>query len=165
MQKLINILVVILVGFSLYYGIIVDHKRVDTMEALSQSDVELQGHKNVIDEEYRRLDLRFIGRGKHIQRMQENLVFLHMRLQTVRDSLGNKIEETNYLIQQVEEMLREDIRNLDDELRALTDDLATYKRRTNRDIFDMKEVISRMEDDIKALDEKVTPEKGKEKKE
>ena len=165
MQKLINILVVILVGFSLYYGIIVDHKRVDTMEALSQSDVELQGHKNVIDEEYRRLDLRFIGRGKHIRRMQENLVFLHMRLQTVSDSLGNKIEETNYLVQQVEEMLREDIRDLDDELRALTDDLATYKRRTNRDIFDMKEVISRMEDDLKALDEKVNPEKGEEKEE
>ncbi len=163
MQKLINILVVILVGFSLYYGIIVDHKRVNTMEALRQSDVELQGHKNVIDEEYRRLDLRFIGRGKHIQRMQEDLAFLHMRLQTVRDSLGNKIEETNYFVQQVEEMLREDIRNLEDELRALTDDLATYKRRTNRDIFDMKEVISRMEDDLKALDEKVDPKKEKEK--
>jgi len=161
MQKLVNILVVILVGFSLYYGIIVDHNRVDTMEALRQSDEEIQGHKNVIDEDYRRLDLKFIGRGKHIQSMQEDLAFLRMRLQTVRDSLGNKIEETNYVLQQVEEMLREDLRNLDGELRALSDDLATYKRRTNRDILDMKEVISRMEDDIKALDEKVSPEKEK----
>jgi len=163
MQKLVNILVVILVGFSLYYGIIVDHKRVDTMEALNQSDEELQGHKNVIDEDYRRLDLRFIGRGKHIQSMQEDLAFLRMRLQTVRDSLGNKIEETNYVLQQVEEMLREDLRNLDSELRALSDDLATYKRRTNRDILDMKEVISRMEDDIKALDEKIDPKKEEKK--
>jgi len=163
MQKLVNILVVILVGFSLYYGIIVDYKRVDTMEALSQSDEELQGHKNVIDEDYRRLDLKFIGRGKHIQSMQEDLAFLRMRLQTVRDSLGNKIEETNYVLQQVEEMLREDLRNLDSELRTLSDDLATYKRRTNRDILDMKEVISRMEDDIKALDEKMDPKKEEKK--
>ena len=161
MQRLINILVVILVGFSLYYGIIVDNKRVDTMETLRQNDEELQGHKNVIDEDYRRLDLKFTGRGKHIQMMQEDLAFLRMRLQTVRDSLGNKIEETNYFLQQVEEILREDIRNLESEHRTLTDDLATYKRRTNRDILDMKEAISVMEDDIKALDEKVNPKKEK----
>ena len=162
MQKLINILVVVLVVFSLYYGIIVDHSRVETMEALRQSDVELQGHKKVIDEDYRRLDLRFLGRGKHIKRMQEDIAWLDDRLQTVSDSLGNKIEEANFFLQQADEMLREDIRNVDSELRALSDDLSTYKRRTNRDILDMKEVISRMEDDLKALEEKVSPKKGKE---
>ena len=162
MQKLINILVVVLVVFSLYYGIIVDHRRVETMEALRQSDVELQGHKKVIDEEYRRLDLKFLGRGKHINRMQDDIAWLGDRLQTVSDSLGNKIEETNFFLQQAEEMLREDIRNVNSELRALSDDLATYKRRTNRDILDMKEVISRTEDDLKALEEKVSPKKGKE---
>ncbi len=157
MQKLINILVVLLVVFSLYYGIIVDHRRVETMEALRQSDVELQGHKNVIDEDYRRLDLKFLGRGKHIKEMQDDIVFLRGRLRTVSDSLGNKIEETNFFLQQVEEVLQEDIRNISSELRALSDDLATYKRRTNRDILDTKEVISRMEDDLKALEEKVSP--------
>ena len=162
MQKLINILVVVLVVFSLYYGIIVDHRRVETMEALRQSDVELQGHKNVIDEDYRRLDLKFLGRGKHIKRMQDDIAWLGDRLQTVSDSLGNKIEETNFFLQQVEEVLQEDIRNISSELRALSDDLATYKRRTNRDILDMKEVISRTEDDLKALEEKVSPKKGKE---
>jgi len=161
MQKLINILVVVLVVFSLYYGIIVDHRRVETMEALRQSDVELQGHKNVIDEDYRRLDLKFLGRGKHIKEMQDDIVFLRGRLQTVSDSLGNKIEETNFFLQQAEELLREDIRNMSSELRALSDDLATYKRRTNRDILDTKEVISRMEDDLKALEEKVDPKKKK----
>ncbi len=160
MQKLINILVVLLVVFSLYYGIIVDHRRVETMEALRQSDVELQGHKNVIDEDYRRLDLKFLGRGKHIKEMQDDIVFLRGRLQTVSDSLGNKIEETNFFLQQVEEVLQEDIRNISSELRALSDDLATYKRRTNRDILDTKEVISRMEDDLKALDDQVNPKKG-----
>jgi len=93
--------------------------------------------------------------------MQEDIAWLRDRLQTVSDSLGNKIEETNYFLQQVEEILREDIRDLDSELRALTEDLATYKRRTNRDILDMKEVISRMEDDLKALEEKVDPKKKK----
>lgn len=157
MQKIINILVVVLVVFSLYYGIIVDHRRVEFMEALRQSDVELQGHKKVIDEDYRRLDLKFLGRGKHIKQMQDDIVFLRGRLQTVSDSLGNKIEETNFFLQQAEEMLREDIRNLNSELRTLSDDLATYKRRTNRSILDMQEDISRIEDDLKALEEKVSP--------
>jgi archaellum component FlaC len=149
------------VGFSIYFGIIVDHKRVETMETLTANDVELQGHKTVIDEDYRRLDLRFQGRGKHIQKMQRDIVSLRERLRTVSDSLGNKIEETNFFLQQVEEMLREDIRNLNSELRTLTDDLTTYKRRTNRTVLDMQEVISRIEDDLKALDEQVNPEKDK----
>lgn len=157
MQKIINILVVVLVVFSLYYGIIVDHRRVGTMEALRQSDVELQGHKKVIDEDYRRLDLKFLGRGKHIKQMQDDIVFLRGRFQTVSDSLGNKIEETNFFLQQAEEMLREDIQNLNSELRTLSDDLATYKRRTNRSILDMQEDITRIEDDLKALEEKVSP--------
>jgi len=161
MQKIINILVVVFVGFSLYYGIIVDHNRSEALEVLGQNDEELMGHKIVIDEAYRRLDLRFQGRGKHIQRMQADIASLRDRLRTVSDSLGNKIEETNYFLQQVEEMLREDIRNLNSELRTITDDLATFKRRTNRSILDMQEVISRLEDDIKAVDEKVTPKKEK----
>ncbi|UCH11183.1 MAG: hypothetical protein JSU61_04655 [Fidelibacterota bacterium] len=159
MQKIINIVVIVLVAFSIYFGIIVDHKRVQTIERLTESDIELQGHKAVIDEDYRRLDLKFTGRGKHIQRMQSDIASLRQRLRTVSDSLGNKIEETNFFLQQVEEMLREDIRNLNSELRTLTDDLATYKRRTNRTILDMQEVISRIEDDLKALDEQVNPEK------
>lgn len=162
MQKLINILVIILMGFSLYYGIIVDRKRVKTMETLQQNDEVLMGHKNVIDEAYRRLDLRFLGRGKHIQRMQQDITTLQDRLRTVSDSLGNKIEETNYFLRQVEEMLREDIRALDSEFRTLSDDLATFKRRTNRSILDMQEIISRIDDDVKALDEKVDPKKEKE---
>ncbi|UCD38936.1 MAG: hypothetical protein JSW54_05515 [Fidelibacterota bacterium] len=162
MQKLVNMLVLVLVAFSIYFGIIVDHKRVRSMDALAESDIELQGHKQVIDEDYRRLDLRFQGRGKHIQRMQKDIERLRERLRIVSDSLGNKIEETNFFLQQVEEMLREDIRNLNGELRTLSDDVATYKRRTNRSILDMQEVISRMEDDIKALDEKVNPKKERE---
>ena len=164
MQKFINILIIVFVGFSLYYGIIVDRKRVQTMEALRESDVELQGHKEVIDEEYRRLDLRFVGRGKHIQTMQNQIASLQERLRTVSDSLGNKIEETNYFLQQTEELLRADIRDLSSELRTLTDDLATYKRRTNRSILDMQEVLTRLEGDLKALDEQVNPKKRDETK-
>ena len=157
MQRIINVVVLVLLVFSFYYGIIVDHKRVQTMEALRISDVELQGHKNVIDDFYRRLDLKFEGRGKHIRKMQADLAALNNRLAIVTDSLGNKIEETNFFLRQVEEILKEDIRNLSSELRTLSDDITTYKRRTNRTILDMREILTRLEDDLKALDEKVNP--------
>ncbi len=53
MQKFINILVILLAVFSIYYGVLVDYNRVQTMDTLLTSDEELQGHKRVIDEEYR----------------------------------------------------------------------------------------------------------------
>lgn len=164
MQRIINILVVILVGFSLYTGIIVDNKRVQTMERLETSDVELQGHKRMIDEEYHRLSLMFEGRGKHMRRMQEDIAGLRRDLQDAARELGNRIDETNYLLEQAEERLGEDISDLRGELRTITDDLATYKRRTNREILDIKEILTRLEEDIKALDEQINPpeeEKGR----
>ena len=158
MQKIINILVVVLLGVTLYYTIYIDYKRSRTMKELTTSGVELQGHKNMIDEEYRRLSLKFEGRGKHMQRMQENIKNLGSRLIAITDSLGNKIEETNYLLSQVEELLREDIRRVEGDVRALSDEMTTYKRRTNRSILDMQDALSTLEDDLKALQEKVEPE-------
>lgn len=157
MQKIINVLVVVLVAVVIYYGVIVDYQRGTALAELATSDVELQGHKKVIDEEYRRLSLKFDGRGKHIQRMQRDLGNLTSRLGVVIDSLGNRIAETNFLLQQAEERLRDDIRDLEGELTAVTDDLSTYKRRTNRAILEIQENLTQIEGDIKALDEKVNP--------
>ena len=157
MQRIINILVIILVGFSLYTGIIVDSRRVQTMDRLETSDEELQGHKRMIDEEYHRLSLKFEGRGKHMRRMQDDIAGLRRDLQDAARELGNRIEETNYLLEQAEERLREDISDLGSELRTVSDDLATYKRRTNREILDIKEILTRLEEDLQALDEQVNP--------
>lgn len=157
MQKFINAIVAMLVVFSVYFGIFVDRERSKTMVQLATSDVELQGHKRVIDEEYRRLTLKFEGRGKHMKRLQEDIETLRRRLRVQVDSLGNKIEETNFYLEQVEEMLRSDIRDLDSELRALSDEVGTYKRRTNRTLLDVQETISRIDDDLKALGEKIEP--------
>ena len=157
MQRIINTLVLVLLAYSVFYGIIVDRNRVKAMEGLAASDVELQGHKRVIDEAYRRLDLKFEGRGKHIRRMQADLLSLTARLQVVTDSLGNRIEETNFLLIQVEERLQDDIRNVSGDLRTLSDDVTTYKRRTNRTILDMREILDRLEDDLEALDNQVNP--------
>ena len=158
MQKIINILVAVLLGVTLYYTIYIDYKRSRTMKELTTSGIELQGHKNMIDEEYRRLSLKFEGRGRHMQRMQVNIKDLGSRLIVITDSLGNKIEETNYLLSQVEELLREDIRRVEGDVRALSDEMTTYKRRTNRSILDMQDALSTLEDDLKALQEKVEPE-------
>ncbi|MCH7497950.1 MAG: hypothetical protein IH971_08870 [Candidatus Marinimicrobia bacterium] len=160
MQRIINTLVLVLLAFALFYGIIVDHNRVQSMQALEASDVELQGHKRVIDEAYRRLDLKFEGRGKHIRKMQADLLNLNTRLRVVTDSLGNMIEETNFILRQVEERLQDDIRSVSGDLRTLSDDVTTYKRRTNRTILDMREVLDRLEDDLKALDNQVNPKEG-----
>ena len=160
MQKFVNIVVVILVVAVLYLGIIVDYKRSQDMVGLKASDVELQGHKRVIDEDYRRLTIKFDGRGKHIQSLQNDIAKLNARVSTVVDSLGNQIEETNFLLQRIEEQLRADIRSGEGDISGINDDLSTYKRRTNRSILDMQEVLSRLEDDLKALDEQVNPETG-----
>ena len=160
MQKFINILVMVLVVFSVYYGVFVDYRHSRIMKQLAVSDTELQSHKTLIDEEYRRLSLKFDGRGKHMQRMSVDIANLQMRLQTVTDSLGNRIEDLNFLMTQIEENLRAEIRSVEGDVRGLNDDLSTYKRNTNRSILDLQERLNVFESDLKALTE---PEEGEEK--
>jgi len=157
MQKVINTLVVILVGFALYYGIIVDSERIETMEALRLSDEELQGHKSVIDEEYRRLTLMFEGRGKHIQAIQADIANLQNRVIAITDSLGTRIEETNYYLGQADELLREDIQTVGSDLRLIEDDVALLRRTTTRGLQDLTERLDVLESDLNALDEQVNP--------
>lgn len=151
MQKFINILVILLAIFSLYYGVLVDYNRVQTMDTLLTSDEELQGHKRVIDEEYRRLSLKFDGRGKHMQRMAADIVNLRDRLNTVTDSLGSKLDEVSFLLTQVEENLLEDIRAVSSDLRLLGDELRNNNRRINRSILDIQERLNVLESDLRAL--------------
>ena len=160
MQKFINILVMVLVVFSVYYGVFVDYRHSRIMKQLAVSDTELQSHKTIIDEEYRRLSLKFDGRGKHMQRMSAEIANLQLRLQTVTDSLGNRIEDLNFLMTQIEENLRADIRSVEGDVRGLDDDLSTYKRNTNRSILDLQERLNVFASDLKALTE---PEEGEEK--
>ena len=160
MQKFINILVMVLVVFSVYYGVFVDYRHSRIMKQLAVSDTELQSHKTLIDEEYRRLSLKFDGRGKHMQRMSDDIANLQARLQTVTDSLGNRIEDLNFLMTQIEENLRAEIRSVEGDVRGLDDDLSTYKRNTNRSILDLQERLNVFESDLKALTE---PEEGEEK--
>ena len=160
MQKFINILVMVLVVFSVYYGVFVDYRHSRIMKQLAVSDTELQSHKTIIDEEYRRLALKFDGRGKHMQRMSAEIANLQLRLQTVTDSLGNRIEDLNFLMTQIEENLRADIRSVEGDVRGLDDDLSTYKRNTNRSILDLQERLNVFESDLKALTE---PEEGSKK--
>ena len=160
MQKFINILVMVLVVFSVYYGVFVDYRHSRIMKQLSVSDTELQSHKTIIDEEYRRLSLKFDGRGKHMQRMSAEIANLQLRLQTVTDSLGNRIEDLNFLMTQIEENLRTEIRSVEGDVRGLDDDLSTYKRNTNRSILDLQERLNVFESDLKALTE---PEEGSKK--
>ncbi len=157
MQKVINTLVVILIGFALYYGIIVDTDRVETMETLRLSDEELQGHKSVIDEDYRRLTLMFEGRGKHIQVIQQDIADLQDRVNAVTDSLGTKIDETNYYLGQADEILREDIQTVSGDLRLLEDDIANLRRTTNTRLIDLTEQLEILEADLNALNEQVNP--------
>ncbi len=151
MQKIINILVILLAVFSLYFGVLVDYKRVQTMDLLLTSDEELQGHKRVIDEEYRRLSLKFDGRGKHMQRMAADIGNLRDRLRTVTDSLGSKLDEVSFLLTQVEENLLEDIRAVSSDLRLLGDELRNNNRRINRSILDIQERLNVLESDLRAL--------------
>ena len=95
-----------------------------------------------------------------MQRMAADITGLRNRLQTVTDSLGNKLDEVNFLLTQVEENLRDDIRAVSSDLRVLGDDLSTYNRRINRSILDIQERLNVLASDLRALTEPEEEQEG-----
>ena len=54
-----------------YYWVFVDQKRLDTMSVLSESDEVITDNINTVTELERRLELRYLGHGKHLQNIQD----------------------------------------------------------------------------------------------
>jgi predicted RNase H-like nuclease (RuvC/YqgF family) len=73
------------------------------------------------------------------------------------DSIDIVFEEIKFSIEQLEETLTRKIDRVKDDVRNLEDSFETFKRSTNRNVRDVKQTISTMQDDINTLNLTVFP--------
>ena len=71
MQKVISFITFFIILAIGYYWLFIDQDRVDKMSYLTESDQEIVGNVNTVQELERRLELRYIGHGKHLQQIQD----------------------------------------------------------------------------------------------
>ena len=126
------------------------------MDELNKNDME---HVDVVHNEFRedlrKLNLQFIGRGKHLQKAQQDIIANTKYIEYVTDSLGNAIQEVQYNLDELDRSVTKQFANVEDDIQDLTDSFNRERRRSKSERAEIKQMITAMQSDIKALNDKV----------
>ena len=165
-DKIIFGVLVVLIGVAGYFQYIATNMIV-RMDELNRNDSE---HVDVVHNEFRedlrKLNLQFIGRGKHLQKAQRDIIANTKYIEYVTDSLGNAIQEVQYNLDELDRKVAKQFANVEDDIQDLTDSFNRERRRSKSERTEIKQTITVMQSEIKVLNDKVfgVPEEEKDKK-
>ena len=165
-DKIIFGVLVVLIGVAGYFQYIATNMIV-RMDELNRNDSE---HVDVVHNEFRedlrKLNLQFIGRGKHLQKAQQDIIANTKYIEYVTDSLGNAIQEVQYNLDELDRKVAKQFANVEDDIQDLTDSFNRERRRSKSERAEIKQTITVMQSEIKVLNDKVfgVPEEEKDKK-
>ena len=165
-DKIIFGVLVVLIGVAGYFQYMATNMIV-RMDQLNKNDSE---HVDVVHNEFREdlriLNLQFIGRGKHLQKAQQDIIANTKYIEYVTDSLGNAIQEVQYNLDELDRTVAKQFANVEDDIQDLTDSFNRERRRSKSERAEIKQTITVMQSEIKALNDKVfgVPEEEKDKK-
>ena len=165
-DKIIFGVLVVLIGIAGYFQYIATNMIV-RMDELNRNDSE---HVDVVHNEFRedlrKLNLQFIGRGKHLQKAQQDIIANTKYIEYVTDSLGNAIQEVQYNLDELDRTVAKQFANVEDDIQDLTDSFNRERRRSKSERAEIKQTITVMQSEIKVLNDKVfgVPEEEKDKK-
>ena len=165
-DKIIFGVLVVLIGVAGYFQYMATNM-IARMDELNKNDVE---HVDVVHNEFRedlrKLNLQFIGRGKHLQKAQQEIIANTKYIEYVTDSLGNAIQEVQYNLDELDRMVAKQFANVEDDIQDLTESFNRERRRSKSELAEIKQTITVMQSEIKALNDMVfgVPEEEKDKK-
>ena len=161
MQRAIWIVTFFVILAVSYYWLFVDQERLNKMELLTKSDETITDNINTISELERRLELRYIGHGKHLQDIQDEFRAHYKSYIEKMDSIDLVFEEIKFTMQQMEDNLVKKIDRTNDAIENLSDNFESFKRKTNRTTREIQLDISTIKDDINKIMERLPEEKKK----
>ena len=165
-DKIIFGVLIVLIGVAGYFQYMATNM-IARMDELNKNDLE---HVDVVHNEFRedlrKLNLQFIGRGKHLQKAQQDIIANTEYIEYVTDSLGNAIQEVQYNLDELDRTVAKQFANVEDDIQDLTDSFNRERRRSKSERAEIKQTITVMQSEIKVLNDKVfgVPEEEKEKK-
>lgn len=164
-DKVIFVIIVLLIAGGGY----IQWNYTQVMDRMDGIDKKQFTHVDEVNQEFRedlrRLDLQFIGRGKHLQKAQKDIIANENRIVALTDSLARLIDDLSY-------ELNEFVRETDREFATLTSDLGDLednvdgeRRRNTRRFSDIEQTVTNLQNSLKEIENLNVIIKAKEKQE
>ncbi len=148
-------------GVYVYYTYTLVMDRMDLMEKQQYT------HIDEVNKEFRdglnKLDLQFVGRGKHLQTAQRNIVANTNLINNVNENLNSKIEDVSYDLDEAVREINNDISGVDRDLGDLRADVDSERRRNTRRLTDIEQSITNIKNSVTELDNLSIIQKAREK--
>ena len=162
-DKIILLLMIILLvgGVYVYYTYTLVMDRMDLMDKQQFTHVD-QVNKEFRDD-LKKLDLQFVGRGKHLQTAQMDIVANTNLINNVNENLISKIEDVSYDLDEAVRVINNDISGVSRDLGDLRADVDSERRRNTRRLTDIEQSITNVKNSVNELDNLAIIQKAREK--
>ena len=134
------------------------------MDELNKYDAE---HVDVVQNEFRKdlktLDLQFIGRGKHVQKAQQDIIANTNLINATADSLADMIFEVQYNLDELDRNVNKRFSDVETDIADLEDDFNRNRRKTSQTLSEIQQAITLLQTETNEIKDKIS-EKDKKKK-
>ncbi|MBU0528269.1 hypothetical protein KKF86_00705, partial [bacterium] len=149
-------IIVLLMILLLVGGVYVYYTYTQVMDRMDLMEKQQYTHIDEVNKEFRdglnRLDLQFIGRGKHLQTAQGDIVANKNLINNVNESLKSKIEDVSYGLDEAVRTINNDISSANRDLGDLRADVDSERRRNTRRLTDIEQSITNVKNSVTELD-------------
>jgi len=103
-------------------------------------------------EDLRKLNLQFIGRGKHLRKAQEDIIANTELIHSTADSLGGLIEDVAFNLSELDREVQKHFSSIEEEISDLKDDFKSERRKNSRKLSDIDQSITTLQNDLKEIE-------------
>ena len=151
-DKIIFGILVILIAVAGYFQYMASNM-ISRMDELNEEDSK---HVDVVHNEFRedlrKLNLQFIGRGKHLRKAQEDIIANTELIHSTADSLGSLIEDVAFNVSELDREVQKHFRSIEEEISDLKDDFKSERRKNSRKLSDIDQTITTLQNDLKEIE-------------
>lgn len=155
MKELIKTIVLVLLVVVAVYFTFVVNKVNDRMDQLNIADSLHVLNIERFDHTVHDLELRFQGRGKHIQQFQARQDEFDNRLDATVRRFDVKVDSLGLLIRELRTNTETEMALLKRDLDGVTERLSQFQRQTNRTLTDLQTAASRINRELSDLEKRV----------
>ena len=160
-DKIVFGLLIILIVAGGYFQYMAS-EMIKRMDQLNENDKK---HVDVVNNEFRedlrKLNLQFIGRGKHLRKAQLDIIANTDLINDVADSLGIRIDNVKFDLELLDRKVTKKFDNLETDLSDLEDSFNRTRRSNSQRFLDLDQSIQALRADIEAINEKLAPKEKK----
>ena len=151
-DKIIFIVIFILIVGGAY----IQFSYFQAMDRMAMMEAEQIKHVDEVNKEFRedlrKLNLQFIGRGKHLRKAQEDIITNTELIHFTADSLGSLIEDVAFNLSELDREVQKHFRSIEEEISDLKDDFKSERRKNSRKLSDIDQLITTLQNDLKEIE-------------